>query len=87
MGVQIPTDGLVLRGWYTTITLAVYGSLTKSIQESVTAPNQSIVPHSVPQKAGSNPRTPESHNSTNSEWGQQKHPQVTFSLLRGFERI
>ncbi|XP_063976385.1 protein virilizer [Diachasmimorpha longicaudata] len=28
---QIPTDGLVLRGWYTTITLAVYGSLTKAI--------------------------------------------------------
>ncbi|KAF7993249.1 hypothetical protein HCN44_006309 [Aphidius gifuensis] len=28
---QIPTDGLVLRGWYTTITLAVYGSLTKSV--------------------------------------------------------
>ncbi|XP_012263387.2 protein virilizer [Athalia rosae] len=28
---QIPTDGLVLRGWYTTITLAVYGSLTKSL--------------------------------------------------------
>lgn len=26
---QIPTDGLVLRGWYTTITLAVYGSLAK----------------------------------------------------------
>ncbi|XP_076639176.1 VIR_N domain-containing protein [Colletes latitarsis] len=28
---QIPTDGLVLRGWYTTITLAVYGTLTKSL--------------------------------------------------------
>lgn len=26
---QIPTDGLVLRGWYTTITLAVYGSVAK----------------------------------------------------------
>lgn len=26
---QIPTDGLVLRGWYTTITLAVYGSMAK----------------------------------------------------------
>lgn len=28
---HLPTDGLVLRGWYTTITLAVYGSLTKSL--------------------------------------------------------
>uniref|UniRef100_T1IEL7 VIR_N domain-containing protein n=1 Tax=Rhodnius prolixus TaxID=13249 RepID=T1IEL7_RHOPR len=29
---HIPTDGLVLYGWYTTITLAVYGVLTKTIQ-------------------------------------------------------
>lgn len=28
---HLPTDGLVLRGWYTTITLAVYGTLTKSL--------------------------------------------------------
>lgn len=26
---RIPTDGIVLRGWYTTITLAVYGSVAK----------------------------------------------------------
>lgn len=32
---QIPTDGLVLRGWYTTITLAVYGKLTKTIPEPI----------------------------------------------------
>lgn len=31
---QIPTDGLVLRGLYTTITLAVYGTLTNGITES-----------------------------------------------------
>ncbi|GLV34007.1 virilizer [Carabus blaptoides fortunei] len=35
---QIPTDGLVLRGWYTTITLAVYGTLTKNITEQVIPP-------------------------------------------------
>lgn len=34
---QIPTDGLVLRGWYTTITLAVYGKLTKAITEPIIA--------------------------------------------------
>lgn len=47
---QIPTDGLVLRGWYTTITLAVYGSLTKSIsnpQEVPSAPPAAAVPVGV----------------------------------------
>ena len=39
---QIPTDGLVLRGWYTTITLAVYGTLTKSIS------NPQEIPSSAP---------------------------------------
>lgn len=84
MGVQIPTDGLVLRGWYTTITLAVYGALTKSLQETITVPNQSIVPHPVPPpQSGSNPRTPDSHNSNTAEWvQQQQHSQV--SLLKFF---
>ncbi|XP_045495513.1 protein virilizer [Colias croceus] len=31
---RIPTDGLVLRGCYTTITLAVYGSLTQILPET-----------------------------------------------------
>ncbi|XP_056632492.1 protein virilizer isoform X1 [Diorhabda sublineata] len=35
---KIPTDGLVLRGWYTTITLAVYGTLTKNIAEQIIQP-------------------------------------------------
>lgn len=35
---QIPTDGLVLRGWYTTITLAVYGTFTKVITEQIASP-------------------------------------------------
>lgn len=26
--VQVPTDGLVLKGWYNTVTVAVYGCLT-----------------------------------------------------------
>lgn len=34
----IPTDGLVLRGWYTTITLAVYGTLTKNVMEQIASP-------------------------------------------------
>ncbi|XP_054285555.1 protein virilizer-like isoform X1 [Macrosteles quadrilineatus] len=35
---RIPTDGLVLRGWYTTITLAVYGYLTKAIVHETPPP-------------------------------------------------
>ncbi|XP_044750585.1 protein virilizer isoform X2 [Coccinella septempunctata] len=43
---KIPTDGLVLRGWYTTITLAVYGTLTKNIAEQIVQPvvNPPVVP-------------------------------------------
>ncbi|KAL9875673.1 VIR_N domain-containing protein isoform 2-T2 [Glossina fuscipes fuscipes] len=35
---KIPTDGLVLRGWYGTITLAVYGILTNSLTENIASP-------------------------------------------------
>lgn len=43
---QIPTDGLVLRGWYTTITLAVYGSLAKDeiSEQQISSPPPPIVP-------------------------------------------
>ncbi|XP_055683194.1 protein virilizer isoform X2 [Lutzomyia longipalpis] len=42
-GRLIPTDGLVLRGWYTTITLAVYGSETKNITEQIASPPTSAI--------------------------------------------
>lgn len=46
---QIPTDGLVLRGCYTTITLAVYGSLAKdSITDRPSSPPTPIVQVPVP---------------------------------------
>ncbi|XP_034652108.1 protein virilizer [Drosophila subobscura] len=35
---KIPTDGLVLRGWYSTITLAVYGVLTNSVTQPIASP-------------------------------------------------
>lgn len=43
---QIPTDGLVLRGSYTTITLAVYGSLAKDeiTEQPISSPPPPIVP-------------------------------------------
>ncbi|CAH2981543.1 unnamed protein product [Chilo suppressalis] len=36
---RIPTDGLVLRGWYTTITLAVYGNLTQVLSDTPVGAN------------------------------------------------
>lgn len=35
---RIPTDGLVLRGWYSTITLAVYGILTATLNDPIASP-------------------------------------------------
>ncbi|CAG9561535.1 unnamed protein product [Danaus chrysippus] len=66
---RIPTDGLVLRGWYTTITLAVYGNLTQVLPDNVAAVNPqpnsqrpvsrevSALPANVPQTADWNPET------------------------------
>ncbi|CAG9862506.1 unnamed protein product [Phyllotreta striolata] len=47
---KIPTDGLVLRGWYTTITLAVYGTLTNNINEQIIPPvaNPTLTKPNVP---------------------------------------
>ncbi|EDW85854.1 uncharacterized protein Dwil_GK23286 [Drosophila willistoni] len=41
---KIPTDGLVLRGWYSTITLAVYGILTNSVTEPIASPTMQCEP-------------------------------------------
>ncbi|KAL4708616.1 hypothetical protein ACJJTC_001055 [Scirpophaga incertulas] len=56
---RIPTDGLVLRGCYTTITLAVYGNMTQILCDTPIGANppnmqrptlaQSIPPSSLPQ--------------------------------------
>lgn len=35
---KIPTDGLVLRGWYSAITLAVYGIINKVVREPPSPP-------------------------------------------------
>ncbi|XP_037294737.1 protein virilizer isoform X2 [Manduca sexta] len=58
---RIPTDGLVLRGWYTTITLAVYGNLTQVLPETPVGANpppivqrpvsRELAPPSVPPPA------------------------------------
>ncbi|XP_075224431.1 VIR_N domain-containing protein isoform X2 [Lycorma delicatula] len=62
---RIPTDGLVLRGWYTTITLAVYGYLTKAVVQEVPPPGPRAPPDSVGPTA----------NAATAEWVQQ-HAQV-----------
>jgi hypothetical protein len=76
---QIPTDGLVLRGWYTTITLAVYGVLTKSVQEAPPPPPQALITHSVPPPVPctTDPRVTEPivTNTPTGDWVQQ-HAQV-----------
>ncbi|ALC42000.1 vir, partial [Drosophila busckii] len=41
---KIPTDGLVLRGWYSTITLAVYGILTNTVTEPIASPTMQCEP-------------------------------------------
>jgi hypothetical protein len=77
---QIPTDGLVLRGWYTTITLAVYGVLTKSVQEAPPPPPPALITHPVPPPPAPCPVDPRVTdaivtNSATTEWVQQ-HAQV-----------
>ncbi|XP_031343307.1 protein virilizer isoform X1 [Photinus pyralis] len=49
---KIPTDGLVLRGWYTTITLAVYGILTVNVPEQIIQP---VVSPAIPPQPNSLP--------------------------------
>ncbi|KAK5642557.1 hypothetical protein RI129_008724 [Pyrocoelia pectoralis] len=49
---KIPTDGLVLRGWYTTITLAVYGILTVNVPEQIIQP---VVSPAIPPQSNALP--------------------------------
>lgn len=61
---KIPTDGLVLKGWYTTITLAIYGVLSKANQPAVP-----VVP--IPERH----TTDLSSNAATADWVQQ-HAQL-----------
>ena len=74
----------MLRGWYTTITLAVYGVLTKSVQETPPPPPPVLIPHGVPPPAPcpADPRVPDSivSNSATAEWV-QRHAQVCFCFV------
>lgn len=75
---QIPTDGLVLRGWYTTITLAVYGHLTKAIIQEVPPPG--------PVQPLPDPRAPPDaigpgSTAATAEWVQQ-HAQVSIEMIQ-----
>ena len=38
VSLQVPTDGLILKGWYNTITVAIYGVLTIVKQEHHQSP-------------------------------------------------
>ncbi|XP_026733965.1 protein virilizer [Trichoplusia ni] len=66
---RIPTDGLVLRGWYTTITLAVYGTLTQVLTETPVGTNPPpVVQRPVP--AREVPPVATAPVPTNPEWPQ-----------------
>lgn len=41
---QIPTDGLILKGWYNAVTIAIYGALT-----NVTVEPEALPPPPPPQ--------------------------------------
>lgn len=68
---QIPTDGLILRGWYTTVTLAVYGFITKTRPSPL-----NLVSENPPPAAETPPPRVISEHKT-AEWVQQ-HAQVTL---------
>ncbi|XP_029174643.1 protein virilizer [Nylanderia fulva] len=78
---QIPTDGLVLRGWYTTITLAVYGTLTKSLnnpQEVISSAAGSTTCVSVHEENTEN--TAQVSSEQQSDWTYYENPHPTNSL-------
>lgn len=58
---QIPTDGLVLRGSYTTITLAVYGAFAKDeiSEQPISSPPPPVVPIDEVSNAVGNDEKPE----------------------------
>ncbi|KAJ2943498.1 hypothetical protein O0L34_g16605 [Tuta absoluta] len=65
---RIPTDGLVLRGFYTTITLAVYGNLTQVLPEAPVGVNP---PPTVPRPAIAREVPPPVSNVPPPEWNQE----------------
>ncbi|XP_063828402.1 protein virilizer [Ostrinia nubilalis] len=82
---RIPTDGLVLRGWYTTITLAVYGNLTQVLSDTPIGANppsiqRPPVPREVPPVAPAQPPdwTPEGSNPIPSYTGSVAAPAEAY---------
>ncbi|XP_055934312.1 protein virilizer homolog [Argiope bruennichi] len=59
---KVPTDGLVLRGWYSAVTLAVYGVITKVSNKERSSP-----PPPPPPQANARPQGQE-HSSTAKEF-------------------
>nr|XP_049706724.1 protein virilizer isoform X2 [Helicoverpa armigera] len=77
---RIPTDGLVLRGWYTTITLAVYGNLTQVLPETPVGVNPPPVVQR-PVVAREVPPAPPPAVPQNPEWTQE--PSVPIPAYTG----
>ncbi|KAK3085549.1 hypothetical protein FSP39_005168 [Pinctada imbricata] len=69
---EIPTDGLILKGWYNTLTVAIYGTLTVVKPEQVSPPPppppnraKQVVDTKISQVSDTN---------TRAEWEPPKHP-------------
>lgn len=81
---QIPTDGLVLRGWYTTITLAVYGTLTKSLNNPQEVNNSTAGSTACVSTLEENPKgTAQASSEQQPEWYYENQHQ-TNSTVRNF---
>lgn len=80
---QIPTDGLVLRGWYTTITLAVYGTLTKSLNNPQEAISSAAGSTACVSSIEENPEnTVQISSEQQSEWYYENQHQTNLSVRK-----
>ncbi|CAD6228204.1 GSCOCG00006404001-RA-CDS [Cotesia congregata] len=75
---QILTDGLILKGWYTTITLAVYGSLNKTVVSPPEAPTPVPPPEEVPVEVPEQEPKPSTSQTTEQQpdWYFENHSQA-----------
>lgn len=85
---QIPTDGLVLRGWYTTITLAVYGTLTKSLNNPQDVIGSTAGSTTCVSALEENPESAAQVSSEQQpEWYYENQHQANSSVRKFFYRI
>ncbi|KAH1003229.1 hypothetical protein HUJ05_011162 [Dendroctonus ponderosae] len=80
---RIPTDGLVLKGLYTTITLAVYGTLTNSLAEQLVPP---IVNPTLPSQPNTIADAQQIGATPEAEWAQDAPGEYQPPAFPGFHQ-